>query len=124
MKSLQYLLFFLFLFSTSSYSYAQSGTKEVLALKLNEIFEEISDRKTPPKEVGRLIDYASGLFAPKAKVEVDYMGTNLEDKFYSPRKYLIRVSKMPDHGIIIKAKDIEGIDRKGRITGLKIIEII
>ena len=63
-------------------------------------------------------------FAPKAKIEVDYLGTNLEDKLYSPRKYLIRVSKMPEHGIIIKEKDIEGIDHKGRITGLKIIEII
>ncbi|MBD0401220.1 hypothetical protein [Flammeovirga sp. EKP202] len=124
MKSLQYLLFFVFLFSISSYCNAQSSAKEVLATKLNAIFEDISDRKTPPKEVGRLIDYANSLFAPKAKVEVDYLGTSLDDKLYSPRKYLIRVSKMPEHGIIINAKDIEGIDHKGRITGLKIIEII
>ncbi|NME71789.1 hypothetical protein [Flammeovirga aprica] len=124
MKSLQYLLFFLMLFSISGYCNAQSSSEEVLATKLNEIFEDISDRKTPPGEVGRLIEYGSSLFAPKAKIEVDYMGTNVEDKFYSPRKYLIRVSKMPEHGIIIKAKDIESIDRKGRITGLKIIEII
>lgn len=124
MKSLQYLLFFFFLFFISSYSHAQSTAKEVLANKLNEIFDDISDRQTPPQEVGRLIDYGSSLFAPKAKIEVDYLGTNLEDKLYSPRKYLIRVSKMPEHGIIIKEKDIEGIDHKGRITGLKIIEII
>ena len=62
MKSLQYLLFFFFLFFISSYSHAQSTAKEVLANKLNEIFDDISDRQTPPQEVGRLIDYGSSLF--------------------------------------------------------------
>lgn len=120
LRSLLSLLLFFFLGSVVN---AQT-TKEVMAVELNDILSDISNRKTPPMEVGRLIDYASGLFAPKAKIEIEYLGNRQGDREYSPRKYFFRISKIPDHGIVIKSEDIEGFDRKGRIIGLKILEII
>lgn len=124
MRPFRYLLPLLLFFVSYSWGQTQTTSKEVIAEELNDILVNISNRKTPAIEVGRLIDYASTLFAPSAKIEVEYLGNRDEDKEYSPRKYFFRISKIPNHGIIIKAEDIEGIDRKGRIVGLKILEII
>ncbi|WP_281613965.1 hypothetical protein [Flammeovirga sp. SubArs3] len=111
----------LFVF-TCSFSFAQNTAKEVTANKLNEIIQDLTDRKTPSAEIGRLIDYASSLFSPKAKIEIDYIGNRGDDREYSPRKYFYRLSKMGDNAIVIKAKDIYGFDTKGRIIGLTITE--
>ncbi|MBB6460877.1 hypothetical protein [Flammeovirga kamogawensis] len=115
------LLTFFIYFSSQVIAYAQTE-KEDLAIQLNSLIKSLSDRKTPPVEVGRLIDYASTFFTNSAKIEVDYINPNIEGNEYKPRKYFFRISKMGENMIIIDPENIWGVDKKGRITGLTVTE--
>ncbi|AZQ61787.1 hypothetical protein EI427_05920 [Flammeovirga pectinis] len=123
MKSYKLFVLFTFFLSFGSQigTYAQTE-KEDLALKLNGLIKALSDRKTPPVEVGRLIDYASTFFTNSAKIEVDYINPTIESNEYKPRKYFFRISKMGENMIIIDPENIWGLDKKGRITGLTVTE--